>query len=563
MLATSNKWKETINSDDRICVGYITLNDVIIDDDIFKFTIKDTIYDESFNGTFVKKTCDLQILNKNKQYDFENKNIKVYIGLQYEDNTTEYLFLGTYMIFSAKYDDVNQMSELQAYDISSLFDIKFVDDKTFPCTLREYLTHICSKVGVQLSSKTFNLETTILTSQPYVGGESATYRDAVRQLAQTCISCAEIIDDKLEIVSINRSNKTADIILDDYFELTSENTVGPYNVIVLSRTPQEDNVVYPQPVPENPIEFRIENDYMVDKNRELFAPLMFTYVDGLTFTPCEIQLLKGRPDINCLDYVDYLDMNNITKQMIIFTHEFTFDGDFNSKISCSAKTENQTNYKRANTLDSRVTNTELEVDKQKGEIKAVVETVTGTYDVTDDTVYKQGKTYYVFIDDVYNVLEPGEDYQIGDEITGIVYEYNEGLERRVSAAEAKLTEQELTINIISTNINRTNGDVREVTTTNGFKFNSEGLNISSSEDEFNALHNTKGTYYRDGNTILSQFTKDNTIIKDLVLYGKYYYGVDPDLDVASFKKDDAMFIAELYTDNNNEEGFGHFYNGGE
>lgn len=563
MLATSSKWKDTINSDDRLCVGYITLGDITIDDDIFSFKIKDTIYDESFCGTFIKKTCELEILNNNKQYDFENKNIKVYAGLQYDDETTEYVFLGTYMIFSAKYDDVNQTSTLQAYDISSLFDNKFINNFTFPCTLREYLTEICTRVGVKLSNDTFNLETIVLNEQPYIGGESATYRDAVRQLAQTCISCAEIINDELKIVSINRTNKTADIVLDDYFELTSENSVGPYNVLVLSRTPQEDNVVYPLPLPENPIEFRIENNYMIDDDRDNFAPLIYDYINGLTFTPCEIQLLKGRPDINCLDYVDYLDMNDTTKQMIIFTHEFTFDGNFTSKISCSAKTKNQTNYKRANTLESRVSNTELIVDKQEGQIQAIVEEVTGTYTKTTDALYVRGKTYYVFNDDTYTALIEGEDYQIGDEITGDIYEYDAGLAKRVSAVETTQTEQELTIDIISTNIDRTNGEIREITTTNGYTFNSDGMHISSSDNEFNALHNSKGTYYNDGDTILTQFTKDNTIIKDLVLYGKYYYGVNEDLNVANFTKDDAMFIAEKYTDNDGEVGFGHFYNGGD
>ena len=121
----------------------------------------------------------------------------------------------------------------------------------------------------------------------------------------------------------------------------------------------------------------------------------------------------------------------------------------------------------------------------------------------------------------------------------------------------------MTINVISRNIDKTNGEIREVTTTNGYTFDKDGIHISSSEDEFNSLSNSKGTYYKDGKTILTQFTKDNTIIKDLILYGKYYYGVDDDLEVASFTKDDAMFIAQKFTDNNGEEGFGHFYNGGE
>ena len=43
--------------------------------------------------------------------------------------------------------------------------------------------------------------------------------------------------------------------------------------------------------------------------------------------------------------------------------------------------------------------------------------------------------------------------------------------------------------------------------------------------------------------------------------GKYYYGIDEVLDVENFTKNDAMFVGQLYTDGNNEVGFGHFYNG--
>ena len=88
------------------------------------------------------------------------------------------------------------------------------------------------------------------------------------------------------------------------------------------------------------------------------------------------------------------------------------------------------------------------------------------------------------------------------------------------------------------------------------------MQISSSEDNFNALHNNKGTYYKDGDTIKAQFTKDNTIIRDLIIYGKYFYGVNENLNVPSFTKSDAMFIVEKYVDAAGEECFGHFYNGG-
>ena len=104
------------------------------------------------------------------------------------------------------------------------------------------------------------------------------------------------------------------------------------------------------------------------------------------------------------------------------------------------------------------------------------------------------------------------------------------------------------------------GNAKSVITTEGFSFNNDGLNISNSDTDFNTTIDETGTFYRDGETIISQTTKDNVITRDLVLYGKYYYGVEEDLDVANFTKEDAMFVGELYTDNNDETGFGHFAN---
>ena len=176
--------------------------------------------------------------------------------------------------------------------------------------------------------------------------------------------------------------------------------------------------------------------------------------------------------------------------------------------------ESVTNYKNADSTDRRINQTILQVNKQKGEIDALVTTVN-----TDSG--------------------------------------------RIDSVEATLDSQSAKIQILSTNINLDNGDVQSVKTLRGYTFDSDGLKISSDENTFNSLSDNTGTYYKDGDTILTQFTKDKSIMRDMVLYGKYYYGVDENINVADFTKDDAMFIAEKFVDGNNEECFGHFYNGGD
>ena len=307
--------------------------------------------------------------------------------------------------------------------------------------------------------------------------------------------------------------------------ITQLKKYGPINSIVLSRSAESDNVYLrdEESVTANGLtEIKIiDNQIMNFNNRSEYLQGILDKLDGLTFWINEY-------DSTGITYYDLLDKYSVkigdtTYPCLMLYDEIDVSQGLKELVHTDEPKETKTDYTKADKTDRKINQTYIIVDKQNQTIESVVESVDN----------------------------------IQDSISG-----DDGVLERVNRVESKQTATDLTIDIISTNIDKTNGNVTSVTTENGFKFNSEGLNISSSEDEFNALHNTKGTYYRDGETILTQFTKDNTIIKDLVLYGKYYYGVEEDLEVANFKKDDAMFIAQKFTDSNNEECFGHFYNGG-
>lgn len=73
---------------------------------------------------------------------------------------------------------------------------------------------------------------------------------------------------------------------------------------------------------------------------------------------------------------------------------------------------------------------------------------------------------------------------------------------------------------------------------------------------YKAQHTAQGTFYKDGDSITGQYTKDGSKQKDLELFGTYSYGKN---DI----NDTPMFVAQLYTDEKGEECFGHFYNGGD
>ena len=128
----------------------------------------------------------------------------------------------------------------------------------------------------------------------------------------------------------------------------------------------------------------------------------------------------------------------------------------------------------------------------------------------------------------------------------------DGLNSTVNRVEEITNDNSQVLNIISTNIDRTSGEVREVTTTTGFTFNAEGMAIADGSG-FKAQHTAQGTFYKDGDSITGQYTKDGSKQKDLELFGTYSYGKN---DI----NDTPMFVAQLYTDENGEECFGHSVN---
>lgn len=104
---------------------------------------------------------------------------------------------------------------------------------------------------------------------------------------------------------------------------------------------------------------------------------------------------------------------------------------------------------------------------------------------------------------------------------------------KVNSLETQITSQEATIKIVETYIDKDNNTLNsnsasEVTTTNGFTFNSEGMNIYVGENSYNTQINNIGTFYRDGDEIIGQTSKDGSILKNLKMQGQTQYSFDGD-----------------------------------
>lgn len=118
-----------------------------------------------------------------------------------------------------------------------------------------------------------------------------------------------------------------------------------------------------------------------------------------------------------------------------------------------------------------------------------------------------------------------EDNQIRESVSSVSVDLTSA-NTTINKVEETLTSHEKTITVISTNIDTTTGAVKEVTTTNGFTFNNEGLNIYTDQNSYNTQINNVGTYYKDGDEIVSQTTKDGSLLKNLSQQGQSQYSYD-------------------------------------
>ena len=149
------------------------------------------------------------------------------------------------------------------------------------------------------------------------------------------------------------------------------------------------------------------------------------------------------------------------------------------------------------------------------------------YDLTQDTKFVDGKTYYI----VNNGEYVPATVTVGSTIPANTYYEQSTIE-----------------------------SIRYELGKNGF--------ITDNGDGFKAIRDAKGDFYYENNTMIGKYTKDGSVQKDMALYGRYYYGIDENsasFDVETFTKDDSMFMAEIYEGDDGEghaeTGFGHFYNG--
>lgn len=524
----------TLNLDGR---NVITDNDAIKTWEEIEDKYKE---DDGFLGQFIARTLTGTLQDISEDFNIENKYLRLFMGItkagglfvsseedeilvteDYEnvaareasENDTTWYSLGSFQVQKPDNDAVKDNTKFEAFDLSTLFNTPFNADYTdndFTMSFKEVTltggvftatalaSYICAQVGICFSiigiggsedGIDFPNSNFHIGSNQFVEGE--TCRDVMKHIASLAYGWCEMgWDDICRITNISttipeENDTDLQLTYHDYYSLTTQKEVyGPVNSVYVGPSNIEGEgveVTSPSPLPDgtekvqiqiynNPITYTFELRQQATNNGQCDS------LFGVTYTPVEMDTPSHL----------YLKPKNLIKVSKpdgteIYTYPFnktiSYNGNIKVKLISTASTKAEEKYGYSNDFYTELTKTNLTVDKQNATIVAQAAQINNQQEI-------------------------------------------------INGVQATLNTQEARIKIITTNIDEETGDITAVRTENGFTFNKDGLNIYTDANSYNTQIDNVGTYYRDGNDIVSQTTKDGSTLKNLNMIGITQYSPD-------------------------------------
>ena len=232
----------------KITRGYLkvlatdTLPELIIDENNYlkDLKIEELRYvpEEGFIGGAVAKRVTGNFNNVDNSFDIQDREVEVYLGVELEDETTEYIKYGTYIVQRPEDDQVNDNTSFEALDYMVKFNQEYKDRITYPCTLKQLLDDIVDQAGVNSKIATFANSEFVVENNQFEQG--TTLRDVLKAITQMAFNWSRIdADDNLVMDFDIKEDIDEELGTDDYFGFKKTDDYGPVNVIVLRNSQVE------------------------------------------------------------------------------------------------------------------------------------------------------------------------------------------------------------------------------------------------------------------------------------------------------------------------------------
>lgn len=355
--------------------------DLIINYDNY---LKDTEFSElrfvpdiGIFGQAVAKKIEINLNNTNNSLNLQDKELRVFAETNVGDETYRIKY-GDFIVQHPENENANDNTSLIGLDYMIKANIQFVDTMTYPCTLKELATEVCSQAGLVLANENFRNYDFIVENNQFQSGESC--RQILQAIALSAFSWVRVDEDNIVHFDFKTNFEVAETIdYDNYYNLDMDSEeYGPINRIIIRNSQIEgENVTVSDDesiaeygvnelvISDNPFAYTQEKrEQLIEAGKELF---------GFRYLPINSSKLTGYIYLNCLDKIKFKDMQNNEIETYIFNHIISYNGACLDTVETPAMTKTETKYIYTPSISQEIKNTQVIVDKANQKILEVVE----------------------------------------------------------------------------------------------------------------------------------------------------------------------------------------------
>ena len=362
------------------------------------------------------------------------------------DADYSYIEYGTYLIKEATKDEGEHSIRLECYDLmlQSMIPYDLSLDYSQGITVKDLLDAICDRFMWNKGYTTFHNCDVLIDEEKY--DVSDTFRDVLDDIAEVAGGMIGFVGDALQVMYPTDSGEVIDE--ENLKSLKIGKKYGPINSVVLSRSPQEDNI-YRQDtdsIKKNSItEIRIENNQIMDSHREDFMDGICNALFGLSFTLYELESF-GIGYLNFGEFFSIKTSSGVSHKALMLSDDLQITQGVNESSKLEEPEVTRTDYTAASETDKTLRKTIIRVDKQENKITALASRT----DALEGSIGDIEKKAELII------TPEAVDIKISEAISGI----------------------------------------NSVETSTGYTFDKDGLNIHKDGEEMHNTLNNEGMYVR-------------------------------------------------------------------
>lgn len=319
---------------------------------------------------------------------------------------------GFYIAEAPEYDAAQNLTSIIAYDELYLSMQPYTASLwQSGITVKNYLIAILNKLGINYDTNSLSLMANAdkkITSEKFLDIENDsteaayTYRDILDEIAKasgvTFAFKNSLGGDPFKLYAIKPTESGYVIDESNLRSVTIGAKYGPVMGVVLSREPQEDNVIYPSNLTDSQTAVKISNveimeDSGNDAYRETFIQSIYNNVKNTEYYLYDLDSFG----ISFLNFGDIFTLKVCERKngeigdekeykTIFMRTDMTVGDGIKEKSKLEAPQATSTDYAAASTTDKALKKTMLKVDKQEQRITALVKETDEKYSKLTQTV---------------------------------------------------------------------------------------------------------------------------------------------------------------------------------